>query len=165
MTDFDIVYIKTDFFENNPNLQEILDKNDPVKQQQRAYLFLTFTYNNNNFFIPFRSNIKNCSFPLPTTNRPNAGLDYRKMLIINNLNYIVPTKHPNIPNSQLHKINNNKHLIKQQVINYINGYIKAFKKNRHTLDSRFIYSTLHNYHKELCLLNNNINNIVTFFGN
>lgn len=57
------------------------------------YLFLSITHKNNNIFVPLRSDIgsiknKNICYCVPSNKRPNAGLDYRKMLIVNDFNYI-----------------------------------------------------------------------------
>lgn len=155
MQNFDCVFIKESFFLENNSYIEMLDYNDSNKQSHRNYMYLSFCFDNNNFFVPFRTNapklnLQGISFPVPTKTRPYACLDYRKILIINNTNYIY--KHTNIPNSQLKTINANKPKIYREVENYINGYIKSFHKNRHLIDPKYKYSTLHNFHKELNLV-------------
>lgn len=155
MQNFDCVFIEKDFFLTNKHYVEMLDFSDSNKQSHRSYIYLAFSFNDNNFFVPFRSNPPKCNingitFPLPTNTRPYACLDYRKILIINNNRYI--KKHTNIPNAQLNIINTNKPKIYKEVESYINGYIKAVNKNRHLIDPKYKFSTLHNFHKELNLI-------------
>jgi len=60
----------------------------------------------NKCFVPLRSlintepKLKKASFPLPTTTRPQAGLDYRKLSIINDENYLIVQKNENFPKSK-----------------------------------------------------------------
>ena len=155
MQNFDCVFIKESFFIANKNYIEMLDYDNSNKQSHRNYIYLAFSFNDNNFFVPFRTNTPKLNksgiiFPLPTKTRPYACLDYRKILIINNNDYII--KHINVPNAQLKTINANKPKIYKEVENYINGYIKAVLKNRHLTDPKYKFSTLHNFHKELNLV-------------
>ena len=78
------------------------------------------------------------------------------MLIINDNRYIIPVTELNIPSSQKKIINKNYKKIINQSKQYVKGYIKSVKKNRHLLDKKFKFSTLHNFHKELCLIKETI---------
>ncbi|WP_066715705.1 type III toxin-antitoxin system TenpIN family toxin [Clostridium sp. Marseille-P299] len=149
----DVVFIKEQFFMMNENLEEMLDPRDIVKQTLRQYLFLNVKYRDNNILIPLRSdipknNLKIC-YPVPSRTRPNAGLDYRKMLIINDDEYIEKPEEQRLANSQLKIITDNYETIKSAAIKYVNGYIKAAKKNRERKDYDYKFSTLHNFHEEL----------------
>jgi hypothetical protein len=152
-TNCNIVFIKKQYFIDNNSFIEMLDTYDKEKQLRRKYMFRNIQYNENNIFIPLRSEINlnygNIGYPIPSENKPNAGLDFRKMLIINDLEYIEFPKHNKIPNSQEKIIINNYKTIENNVINYIKKYVKSAIKNREKIDSLFKFSTLHNYHKEL----------------
>src|SRR5699024_5177764 len=88
---YDIVIIKEEYFVRNQHFVEMLDPKNIDKQKRRMYL-LSIKINEKNCLIPFRSNISNAPhravFPLPTQSRPNAGLDFRKMLIVSDFNQI-----------------------------------------------------------------------------
>ena len=150
-----IVLVAKEFFEEHSHYAEMLDPNDVDKQSRRCYEFVSFKYNNNNILVPLRSNIPNMSklgkigYKLPSTTRPNAGLDYRKILIVNDSKHIIKPTSVNIPNSQTSVIVKDKNKIEKEVQSYIKGYIRAVEKGRATKDSKYKYSTLCNFHKEL----------------
>lgn len=152
---FKCVFIIKEYFKNNKHFVEMLDPDNLTKQSNRKYIFLEFKYKENNLLIPLRSEMPNISklgqvgYKVPSEYKPNAGLDYRKILIINDENYIEEPKYIKIPKSQVRIIEANYNIIEKQVIAYVEGYIKAVKKNRHLKDKKFCYSTLHNFHKEL----------------
>lgn len=152
---FSCIFIKEEYFNENTNLVEMLDPRDLEKQTQRKYVFLQFKHNGNNLLVPLRSEIPNLSYigqvgyMAPTEGRPNAGLDYRKILIVNDIKYMETHTYLKIPASQAKIINNNFNSIKNQVIAYVDGYVKSANKNRHLRDKKFCFSTLHNFHTEL----------------
>lgn len=154
-----IVFIKGKFFENNLNFVEMLDPYDRKKQSERNYIYLNIKYDGNNIFVPLRSNVNTntpygkIGFPVPSDKRPKAGLDFRKILIINDSSYIEYQSEPKIPNSQRSIITDNYDKIETMVIKYIKGYIKSALKNREFRDKLYIFSTLHNFHKELKIIN------------
>lgn len=86
---------------------------------------------------------------IQSNKKPNAGLDFRKILIVNDLSYIEYQLDPKIPASQQSMINNNYDKIEAMVIHYIKGYIKSALKNREFRDKLYIFSTLHNFQKGL----------------
>lgn len=147
----DIVNISDTYFVDNPSLIEV------IHTRNRMYLGIIFKRYNNYYFIPLRSDpptghiYQRCIFPIPSSKRRSAGLDMRKALIINDLNYITVIKSPRIANSQAQKIQAHIKTIENMFKNYVNGYKKAFKKNRIERELIYKYSTLKNYHTELKL--------------
>ena len=152
---FKCVFILEEYFKKNNHLVEILDPGNLEKQAQRKYIFLGFKYNDNTLLVPLRTEMPDMSkigqvgYRVPSEEKPNAGLDFRKILIVNDSRYIEIPHYWKIPSSQVRTINANYSTIKSQVISYVDGYIKSAKKNRHLRDKKFCYSTLHNFHSEL----------------
>lgn len=146
--------IKDKYFTDNILVECLENKNE-----KRPYLYFLVTYDGNNFYIPFRSTLNErgnlnkiinvIAYDVPYSKKPYAKLDYSKMLIINDDSYI---KNDAVIDSIQYKlVKNNITNIEKHAINYINGYIKAFHKNRIHIDNRYKFSTLINYHKELGL--------------
>lgn len=156
MNHHNIVLIDKKYFEkHNSEFVEMLDTTNIDKQSNRMYLFLRIQIDENNILVPLRTNLPkltntNIGYSIPSKNKPNAGLDYRKILIVED-RYIIPINNLNIPKSQQRAISENYKTIEKQVNNYIKNYKKAVEKNRHFIDKRFKFSTLHNFHKELKL--------------
>lgn len=152
-----IVYVKKEFFIDH-TLKEILYFDDKNDESNRAYLCLAIKYKNNNIFVPLRSeiipypNFGIIGFSVPSKKRPKAGLDYRKLLIINDLNYIEIPSIIKIPNAQQNLINKDISTITAQVIDYIKGYEVSFSKGRTQRDKKYRFSSLCNYHNELNLV-------------
>lgn len=90
---------------------------------------------------------------VPSQSKPNAGLDYRYIMIIKDDKYIRYDK-PRIPNSQQNIIANEYTKIEQEALEYIKAYIRVAKKNRVQRTARFRESSLINFHKELGITNN-----------
>jgi protein AbiQ len=150
-----IVFIKKEFFVENPNFVEMLDPFDLPKQTARQYLYVNVKYKGNNILVPLRRNIGSnlkLYYPVPSKTRPNAGLDYRKMLIVNNEAYIEIPSSQRLADSQTKIINDNYDTIEKSVIKYIEGYIKSANKNREHRDYEYSFSTLHNFHEELGII-------------
>lgn len=151
-----IIYLKDDFYEDNHDLKEIIY---PSRNgDDRPYFFLSIKYKDNNIFVPLRSHLPDSKkvggqigYPVPSSTKPNAGLDYRKLLIINDLKYIETNAYIKIAPSQQRIIRANKSTIEAQVVDYIKGYEKSFQKNRTKRDNKYVYSSLCNYHEELSL--------------
>lgn len=152
---YKLVFVKSEYFEEHI-LEEAL-KSEKEDEFNRPYVFLNVKYKNNNIFVPIRSNILPIQsfgiigYSIPSDERQDAGLDYRKLLIINDLEYIEFPSYKKIPNSQQKIIDKDISTIQAQVIDYIKGYEKSFNKNRTKRDKKYIFSTLRNYHKELGL--------------
>lgn len=147
------VFIKEDYFKSNSGFVEMLDPYDIQKQTSRQYLYVHVQYKGNKVSVPLRRNLPGNNpklyYPVSSQSRPNAGLDYRKMLIVNDESNIeVPTEQ-RLATSQVKIINDNYDTIEKAVISYIDGYIKSASKNREHRDYDYSYSTLHNFQKEL----------------
>lgn len=151
-----IIYVINDFYKDNNDLEEIIYPKE--NGNDRPYYFLSIKYKDNNIFVPLRSNLPDfkkaggkIGYPVPSNKRPNAGFDFRKLLIINDLEYIKTDRYIKVAPSQQRIIRANKSTIETQVIDYIKGYEKSFKKNRTKRDNKYVYSSLCNYHEELAL--------------
>jgi len=163
---FSCVFIKKKYFKDNRSFIEMLDPYNKSKQSRRNYIFLEFKYKDNILLIPLRTEIPDMrqigqvGYRVPSEEKPNAGLDYRKMLIVNEDTYIEKPEYCKIPASQVKIISLNYNTIKNQVIAYVEGYIKSAKKGRHLRDKKYRYSTLHNFHNELGIYCENIDGVV-----
>ena len=152
---YKLVFVKSEYFQNHV-LEEAL-KSEKKDEFNRPYAFLSIKYKNNNIFVPIRSKILAVQpfgiigYSIPSDERRDAGLDYRKLLIINDLEYIEFPSYEKIPNSQKKIIDKDISTIQAQVVDYIKGYEKSFNKNRTKKDGKYKFSTLCNYHKELGL--------------
>ena len=102
----------------------------------------------NNLGEPLRKFGK-IGFSVPSEKRPKAGLDYRYSLIINDERYIEKQDEKKLPNAQYRIIEENIELIKREINEYVNKYVKVAKKNRHKIEPLFRVSSLVNFHKEL----------------
>jgi len=151
--DFEIFTINKSFFIENPDLTKEADL-----KSTRIYLGIVIQINNNNCFIPLETKLKEnellarkSQWPLPSSTRPDAGLNFEKCLIINDLRHLNLIHNPQIANSQKRGIDNNKKSIRARLNRYIENYIKAYNKDRHLKDYIFKFTTLHYFHKELGL--------------
>ena len=155
---FSCIFVKEKYFIKNSHFVEMLDSNDLKKQTQRKYIYLNFKYKDNTLLVPLRSEMPNIrelgqvGYSVPSTKKPNAGLDYRKILIINDSDYLEIPQYCRVPTSQMYIINEKYETIKKQVKSYVDGYIKSAKKNRHLKDKKYKFSSLHNYHLELGII-------------
>lgn len=151
-------FIKEEYFKIHNDYVEMLDPEDNDKQSSRQYLFLAVKFDGNNILIPLRrvlpvTNLK-IGYPTPSKKRPYAGLDYRKMLIVEQKYLEIPTTQ-RLSNAQAKIIKNDYLTIEKSVIKYIKGYIKSCSKKRQYKDFEYKFSTLHNFHKELHIKINN----------
>lgn len=149
-------FIREQYFLDNPNFKNMLDPGNSSKQSKRTYLCVKVQIGNNNVYIPLRNRLGKpvrkfgkVGFSVPSSKRPDAGLDYRYSLIINDSTYIEKHKEQKLPNSQYKIIEDNYTVIEREILEYINKYIKAANKNRHTKEPLFKVSSLINFHKEL----------------
>ena len=86
-------YITKEYYEDNPNLEKILDIDDCTKHSVRTHLCLNVKYNQNNVLIPLRKNLGQADRPfgkigysVPNQSKPNAGLDYRYIMVVMMIN-------------------------------------------------------------------------------
>lgn len=149
------VFIKQDYFLERPHFKKMLDHNYPKKQSQRSYLFLKIKYEENDVFVPLRSRIEPVKkfgiigYRVPSNEKPQAGLDYRHILIINDVDYIEFPTAPKITRQQLNTLKRDYIEIEKQVIAYLNGYTTAAVKNRIEREPKYRLSCLVNFDKEL----------------
>ncbi|AYD39368.1 hypothetical protein D4Z93_01940 [Clostridium fermenticellae] len=94
-------------------------------------------------------------YPVPSNTRPNAGLDYRKILIVNDSKYIVNVgieDSDGVSKSQQRIIRNNYLIICKQIIAYVKRYVYSAIKEREKIEAKYRFSTLHNFHSELKII-------------
>ena len=154
--DIKICFIKENYFTNHSYLLKVLDPNDLQKQTRRSYLCVEIECQDNKFYIPLRTNLGSdvrkfgrIGHYLPSEKRPNAGLDYRHALIINDNNYIEEHKEQIIPNAQYNKLKTDYNKIQKEFAGYVNKYIKMVKKGRADKEPLFRDTSLVNFHAQL----------------
>lgn len=152
-------FVLNAFFENDfPDPDELLDKNKSKSNREtRVYVCLRIEWESNIFLIPLRKNLGNmpahrlfqkACYPVPSTKKPQAGLDFRKIIIINNESLYIIDK-AKISAKQRNTIQDNYEEIKNLAIDYIKGFKKAARKKRQKLEPLYKYSALNNFLNEL----------------
>ena len=161
MSDIQYCYITEQYYIDNPTLIKILDIDDSSKHDVRTHMCLNIQFNDNSVLIPLRKNLGEpnrkfgkIGFPVPSLSKPKAGLDYRYIMIINDVSYI-RFDTPKISNSQIKIIENNYGTIEKEAIEYIKSYIRVANKGRIDRTARFRESSLINFHKELNIIYDN----------
>lgn len=149
-------YIKEQYFIDHDDYIKLLDPQNLDKQSKRTYLCVCIQVYNKNFYIPLRNNLGESlkkygriGHSVPSTKRPNAGLDYRYSLIIDNPIYLEKHIFPKLPNSQYIKLHNDYDTIVKEFTTYLRGFIKACYKNRVHWEPLYRESSLINYCDEL----------------
>ncbi|MBF2758190.1 hypothetical protein [Staphylococcus sp. GDY8P57P] len=136
--------LKKEFFSEN----KIKEMN---KKDNRIYLYLTIKYKNLYFLIPFESNLfqknKKAIYPMPTKDRPKAGINFEKVIILKNTEHIIEIKDQDlrIPKPQKNIITNDIKNINQKFERYIENFINACNKKREKQEYAYKFSTLHHY--------------------
>ena len=153
-------YIKEQYFVDNAHYEKMLDSGNAVKQSQRTHLCIQVTTNENTFYIPLRNNLGadvrrfgRIGHSVPSHDRPNAGLDYRYALIVNDPSYIEIPKVRRIPRSQHQKITTDITTIQTEFEQYLLGFIKAANKKRIEREPLYRESSLVNFLHELGISN------------
>ncbi|MGX8235639.1 hypothetical protein [Bacillus subtilis] len=152
-------FILNDFFQKNfSDPAEVLDKSKGKNdRERRVYVCLKFEWESNTFFLPLRRDLgnmprhklfKKACYPVPSTKKPKAGLDFRKIVIINDES-LYRIDEAKISSKQKDTIQNNFDEIKTKAISYIEGFKKAAKKGRQKVDSLYKFSALNNFLEEL----------------
>lgn len=161
-------YITEQYYKDNPHLKKILDVDDSTKYNIRTHICLSVKFKHNNVLIPLRKNLGEpdrkfgkIGYPVPSASKPNAGLDYRYIMIINELKYL-RFDTPRISNRQISIIQNNYDTIEREAIEYINSYIRVANKGRVDMNARFRESSLINFHKELGVIYNEDVMVITY---
>lgn len=149
-------FINEQYFIDNAHFAKMLDSGNTLKQSHRTHLCIKLTVNANTFFVPLRNNLGpdvrkfgRIGHSIPAHQRPNAGLDYRYALIVNNTNYIEIPKLQRIPNRQYQKLTEDIGTIQAEFEQYLNGFIKAALKNRIHFEPLYRESSLINFLTEL----------------
>ena len=151
-------FITEEFFLEHPNYIKILDIGNTGKQARRTHVCLRLSIEENTFYIPLRKNLNGglrvfgrIGHDVPSSIYPNAGLDYRHVLIINESKYIEPHETEKLPASQYNIINTDYEDIRREFEVYLRKYINAVKKNRVSREPLFADTSLVNFHQELGL--------------
>ena len=151
-------FIREQYFLDNAHFIKMLDAGNTAKQSQRTHMCIEISANGNSFYIPLRRNLGadvrkfgRIGHSVPTNGRPDAGLDYRYSLIVNDSKYIEIPAAQRIPNSQYQKLVADFPVIQTEFEQYVTGFIKAAKKNRIEREPLYRESSLVNFRKELCL--------------
>jgi protein AbiQ len=119
-------YIDSQYYIEHPDLRQILDVDDTEKHNVRTHVCLNIKYLGNNILIPLRKNLGSATrpfgkigFPVPSQSKPNAGLDYRYIMVINESKYLKFNR-PRISNRQLAIIKNNYDTIQKEATIFCN---------------------------------------------
>ena len=151
-----LCYIRESYFKRNAGFIKMLDAGNISKQSRRTHLCVMIEIGTNQFYVPLRNNLGNevrkfCRIGhlIPSKKRKKAGLDYRNPLIVNDDDDLEMQNEKKIPESQYRKIKNDYDTIKAEFKTYINGYIKAVKKNRVEKEPLYRESCLVNFEVEL----------------
>lgn len=149
------VFIKEMYFVEHPEFVKMLDPGNVDKQSKRSYLFIKIEYKGNKLYVPLRKNLGKAErkygkigYTLPTESMPDAGLDYRYILVVNDEKYIERPQSLRIPRNQYRKIVENYGKIEKEVIAYVNGFVKKAKKNRIGREPKYRESSLINFYEE-----------------
>lgn len=147
------------FFDNNPNLVQILDTEKSDQKKLRGYAVITIQIEDNIFAVPLHSNCRSKCFSIEETHVLNEngtytvtkkGLDYQKAVIIKDPNKELMNRSFKIDQDDFIHIQNNE----EKIINEFTKYVEKYKKDFEILkpsvfNKRYGHSTLQNYHKEL----------------
>ena len=155
-----LYFIKEKFFIDHSHFSKMLDPGNTVKQSHRTYISIKVIVNNNIFYLPLRKNLGADIRPygrighsVPSASKPNAGIDYRYALIVNDNSYLEKCLIVKLPNSQIRTIYADYNDICQEFEKYLEGYIKTVLKNRLKHEPLYRESCLVNFNDELGLSN------------
>jgi protein AbiQ len=131
---------------------------EALKKRERPYVEGTLIADDNNtYFVPFRSKLNSKlvrEFPelvleLPTANKPQAGLDLTKLLVVrNDINFKVSRGYINY--DQYKELTKRQEELLTKIENFVSGYKKEVSRGE-PLNSQYRYTTLKYFHKELGL--------------
>ncbi|TDK54768.1 hypothetical protein E2K98_28785 [Bacillus salipaludis] len=152
-------FVLNDFFKQDfLDPEEVLDKNKgKAARETRVYVCLKLEYENNTFLIPLRRDLagmpghplfQKACYPVPSENKPDAGLDFRKIIVVNEPS-LYRIDEAKISAKQRNTMQDNFEVIKNLAIDYIDGFKKAARKNRQKREPLYKYSALNNFLEEL----------------
>lgn len=136
------------YLEVAPHLEEILLK------ETRPYCVLLVKVKNLDFALPLRSNLPERegigikTIPNPDKEGRFKGVDFSKAILLTDKSYLKTDRVQLKKKSELLNIQGNERRIVREFKKYVSEYITAHK-NGSTLDDKFEYTTLVNYHTEL----------------
>ena len=136
----------------------MLDTNNSSKQAKRTHLCVRVEIDKNHYYIPLRNNLGDemrkfgrIGHAVPSASRPNAGLDYRYALIVNDETYIEVQTERKIPASQYRIIKSDYEKICAEFEVYLKGFMRSVRKKRQHKEPLYRESCLVNYLSELGL--------------
>ncbi len=145
----ELKYLSTKFYtQHAPTLKERLLKDT------RPYCVLLIEIKGLKFALPLRSNLpKREGVGIKTIENPNnkgrfKGIDFSKAILITDDSLLKPDMVQLKDKQELLNIQGNQKRIVREFKKYVSGYITAMKNNK-TLDSKYEFTTLQNYHIEL----------------
>ena len=148
----DLCFVKEEYFRENSEFINMLDPGDYAKQSHRTHLCLEIEHDDNKFFVPLRNNLGldvrkfgRIGHSIPSQSRPDAGLDFRYALIINDDSFIERQMVQGIPNAQYKKITREYDTIKKEFEVYFRGFKRAVRKGRVEKEPLYRVSSLVNY--------------------
>ncbi len=117
--------------------------------------------------IPFRSDIKHSNaykFNPASSSRQNPGLDYTKIVIIQNDDYIDSTIPAVVDQNEYNELMKNLNKVENESVKYVETYVNHMKGIKiihpREFSRKYTYSTLMYFHKELgissCVLTSHI---------
>ena len=153
-----IVQLDHEYFNKDDSLVIQQPIAEALKKSQRPYVEGTLVADENNtYFVPFRSNLNpklTSEFPelvlkLPTDDKPQAGLDLTKLVVVSNeLNFKVNRGY--IGRDQYNDLSYRQDELQTKIENYIKGYKQEILQGK-PLSPQYRFSTLKSFHKELVL--------------
>ena len=145
-------FIKEQYFIDHSDFEKMLDPNNTEKQSKRTFVCVPVQLYGKTFYIPLRNSLGNplkkygvIGHSVPSTKRPDAGLDYRYSLLIEDSKYIEQHVSRKLPDVQYNKIQNDYQTIVSEYSVYLKGFIKACYKNRIHWEPLYRESSLINY--------------------
>lgn len=151
-------FLKDSFFAKKEYNQQLLDVSKAAREREsRAYVCLILKDEFNTYLIPLKTSIKDqvndptlngTYYEVPSTARPYAGLDYRKIILVNDSNdYTI--EEAKISAAQKKIIQDNFEEIKKGAIKYIEEFKKVAQKKRIDRERKFRFAALSNFLEEL----------------
>lgn len=129
-----------------------------ARSPTEVHLCIQIVADSSTFYLPLRNNLGadvrkfgRIGHSVPTQNRPQAGIDYRYALIVNDSEYIEFPLSQCIPKNQYQKLLTDISAIETEFGQYVAGFMKAAKKKRIAREPLYRESSLINFMSELGL--------------
>lgn len=150
------VHLSSNYLDSEFIFRKQLLDIDEDKEAREKRVYVKVCIDDLLFLIPLRSNIsnltknsalKNCFFEVPSSTRPNAGLDFTKAVLVENEDLIECDGA--FAHSQKQRILSNYSLIESMYKTYYERFKKSLKKNRTDRDQEFKYCVLRNHEDKI----------------